>query len=89
MNNIALAVIDPDDNNRYILGIETDGRIYSSMKTASERERIRKSILNNRGWNLYRVWSVDYIKNPEKVLHEIINNINRHKTEIKSAGREI
>ena len=89
MNNIALAVIDPDNNNRYILGIETDGRIYSSMKTASERERIRKSILNNRGWSLYRVWSVDYIKNPEKVLHEIINNINRHKTEIKSAGREI
>ena len=89
MNNIALAVIDPDDDNHYILGIETDGRIYNSMKTASERERIRKAILSARGWNLYRIWSVDYMKNPEKVLHEIINNINRYKTEVKSAGREI
>ena len=84
MNNIALAVVDPEDDNHYILGIETDGKIYSSMKTTSERERIRKTILSNRGWNLYRIWSVDYMKNPEKVLHEIINNINRYKSEKKS-----
>ena len=89
MNNIALAVIDPEDNNHYILGIETDGKIYNSMKTASERERIRKTILTDRGWNLYRIWSVDYMKNPEKVMHEIISAITRYKNEVKSAGREI
>jgi len=89
-NNIALAVIDPEDRNHYILGIETDGYIYNSMKTVSERERIRNNILKNRGWNLYRVWSIDYIKNPESVLHDIINNINRiNFKEKNSAGREI
>lgn len=89
-NNIALAVIDPENQNHYILGIETDGYIYNSMKTVSERERIRNEILRNRGWNLYRVWSIDYIKNPESVLHDIINNINRiNFKEKNSAGREI
>ena len=81
MNNIPLAVIDPDDSNHYILGIETDGRIYNSMKTASERDRIRKNILEARGWNMYRIWSIDYIKNPEKVLHDIINSVSRFKKE--------
>ncbi|WP_337860451.1 DUF4011 domain-containing protein [Ferroplasma sp.] len=92
MNNIALAVIDPDDNNHYILGIETDGKIYNSMKTASERERIRKNILTARGWVLYRIWSIDYMKEPDKILHDIINLINRlksNKGEESSAGREI
>lgn len=92
-NNIALAVIDPENENHYILGIETDGHVYSSMKTASERERIRNQILKSRGWNLYRVWSVDYIKNPESVIHDIINNINKINfkklDEKNSAGREI
>jgi DNA polymerase III delta prime subunit len=92
MNNIALAVIDPEDENQYILGIETDGKIYNRMKTASERERIRKNILSARGWHLYRIWSIDYMKNPEKVLHDIINSISRlksNKMSEKSAGREI
>ncbi len=89
-NNIALAVIDPENQNHYILGIETDGDIYNSMKTVSERERIRNEILKSRGWNLYRVWSIDYIKSRESVLHDIINNINRiNFKEKNSAGREI
>jgi very-short-patch-repair endonuclease len=51
------------------------------MKTASERDRIRKNILEARGWNMYRIWSIDYIKNPEKVLHDIINSVSRFKKE--------
>jgi tetratricopeptide (TPR) repeat protein len=77
MNNIPLAIIDPDNPDHYIMGIETDGRIYYSMKTASERDRIRKTILSERGWNLYRIWSLDYMKNPDKVLHEILNAVSR------------
>ncbi|WMT53647.1 DUF4011 domain-containing protein [Ferroplasma acidiphilum] len=90
-NNIPLAIIDPDDQDHYILGIETDGKIYNSMKTASERERIRKKILTDRGWNLYRIWSIDYMKNPEKVLHDLINSVGRlgNGENAKSAGREI
>ncbi len=92
-NNIALAVIDPENENHYIMGIETDGNIYNSMKTVSERERIRNEILKGRGWSLYRVWSIDYIKNPESVLHDIVNNINRinfkNLNEKNSAGREL
>ncbi len=82
-NNIPLAVVDPGDENHYILGIETDGKIYNSMKTASERERIRKSILNDRKWNLFRVWSIDYVKNPERYVHNIVNTVNRLSTKIE------
>jgi superfamily I DNA and/or RNA helicase len=78
-NNIPLAIIDPDDQDHYILGIETDGKIYNGMKTASERERIRKKILEDRGWNLYRIWSIDYMKNPEKVFHDMVNMVSRLK----------
>ena len=76
-NNIPLAVMDPFDDNHYILGIETDGNIYAGMKTPTERERLRKKILEDRGWNFYRIWSIDYIKNRESVIRNIINTINR------------
>ncbi len=76
-NNIPLAVMDPFNDSHYILGIETDGNIYAGMKTPVERERLRKKILEDRGWNFYRIWSIDYIKNRESIIRNIINTINR------------
>ncbi|MEM0132664.1 AAA domain-containing protein [Acidiplasma sp.] len=89
-NNIPLGIIDPADKNHYILGIETDGDVYYRMKTPSERERIRNNVLSDRGWNIYRVWSLDYIKNRDAVIRNIINTVNRlSQINDESAGREI
>lgn len=59
---IDLAVKHPKLSGIYVLGIECDGAMYHSSKTARERDRLRQSLLESMGWKLYRIWSTDWIK---------------------------
>ena len=63
---IDMAVIDPDHDGKYILGIECDGEMYASARTVRERDRLRRTILESIGWNIYHIWSADWIKDPAK-----------------------
>jgi very-short-patch-repair endonuclease len=50
------------NNGRFAIGIECDGAMYHSARTARERDRLRQAVLENMGWKIYRVWSTDWIK---------------------------
>jgi very-short-patch-repair endonuclease len=50
-----LAVVDPEDPDRYLLGIECDGAMYHSSPVARDRDRLRQQILEGLGWNIYRI----------------------------------
>ena len=72
-----IAVIDPQDNGRYMLGIECDGESYHSSPVARDRERLRQQILEGLGWHIYRVWSTDWYRNrneSEKNLLKAVEN---------------
>ncbi len=56
----------------YCLGIECDGATYHSSKTARDRDRIRQSILEGLGWRICRVWSTDWIRNPDLQIQRIL-----------------
>ena len=74
---IDMAVKNPNDPSRYVIGIECDGPAYHSARTARDRDRLRRDVLKNMGWKLYRVWSTDWIKDPEaegKLLIEAVEN---------------
>ena len=62
---IDIAIEHPEIANEFVAGIECDGFSYASAKTARDRDRLRSSVLSNMGWNLYRVWSTEWYKNPE------------------------
>lgn len=61
---IDMAVLHPEYNGRFAIGIECDGASYHSARTARERDRLRQTILESMGWKFYRVWSTDWIKDP-------------------------
>ena len=61
---IDIAVVNPDVEGEYIAGIECDGLSYVQAKTARDRDHLRRTILQNMGWNLYRVWSTEWVRNP-------------------------
>ncbi|MDA3863134.1 MAG: DUF4011 domain-containing protein [Deltaproteobacteria bacterium] len=69
---IDLAVVDPEKPGRYILGIECDGATYHSSKCARDRDRIRQSVLESLGWNMYRIWSTDWWYNREKEVEKVV-----------------
>ncbi len=71
-----LAVLDPEEPGRYVLGIECDGANYASARSARDRDRLRPQVLANLGWNLHRIWSADWFHNPQaeqKRLTEILD----------------
>ena len=70
-----LAVVDHENPGRYLLGIECDGRSYASAKSATDRDRLRTQVLELFGWNIYRVWSTDWYRNPAQELQRLIEAI--------------
>lgn len=73
---IDLAVEHPNKTGTYIAGIECDGESYSAARTARERDHLRPQILKNMGWNMYRVWSTAWIKNPTDEQDKLLAFIN-------------
>ncbi len=47
----------------YVLAIECDGKNYKKSKNARDRDRLRQSVLENMGWQYYRIWSTDWFRN--------------------------
>ncbi|MFS0864333.1 AAA domain-containing protein [Fredinandcohnia sp. 179-A 10B2 NHS] len=72
---IDLAIVHPEDSSRYILGIECDGAMYHSSANAKERDVYRQKFLENRGWNIERIWSRNWWKNPTGEIERIDQKI--------------
>ncbi|MDR2338542.1 MAG: DUF4011 domain-containing protein [Deltaproteobacteria bacterium] len=82
---IDLAVRHPEHNGRFAIGIECDGRMYHSARTARERDRLRQTVLEDMGWKIYRIWSTDWFKDPVtagKKLTDAIEQAIKNYTEI-------
>jgi very-short-patch-repair endonuclease len=58
-------------SGRYILGIECDGRLYHSSKSARERDYHRQKYLESRGWRIHRIWSPNWWKNQQVEIQRI------------------
>ncbi|MBQ9437536.1 MAG: DUF4011 domain-containing protein, partial [Lachnospiraceae bacterium] len=59
---IDMGVRMPESSN-YVLAVECDGATYHSAKNARDRDSIRQRVLENMGWQFYRIWSTDWYKN--------------------------
>lgn len=61
---IDIGVKHPSYPLGYICGIECDGATYHSSKSARDRDRLREEVLSRLGWDLYRIWSTDWFRDP-------------------------
>jgi very-short-patch-repair endonuclease len=82
---IDLAVVDPEQPGRYLLGIECDGATYHSAKSVRDRDRLRQAVLENLGWTLHRIWSTDWFRNPEQELRRLEQAIKSARNERKAS----
>lgn len=86
---IDVGVIDPNDADNYLLGIVLDGECYKTSKTTRDREVAQISVLNGLGWNIHRVWTMDWYDNQRKELKKITNlleELENQKNEEDSGG---
>jgi very-short-patch-repair endonuclease len=79
-----LAVVDAERPGRYILGVECDGAAYHSARSARDRDRLRQAVLEGLNWDLHRVWSTDWFRNPARELDKLVEAIDKAKTRPQS-----
>ena len=79
--HVDIAVVDPYEPTKYLMGILLDGDGYKQTKNTRDREVAQISVLKNLGWVLYRVWTIDWWDKREKVLRKIINLLEQLKAE--------
>ncbi len=73
---IDIGVIHPDQPGQYLCGIECDGAAYHSHPIARDRDRIRQEILENRGWQIFRIWSTDWYRNRKLEIERLRTFLN-------------
>lgn len=86
---IDLAVVDPDQPGRYILGIECDGAKYHSARSARDRDRLRQKVLEGLNWRIHRIWSTDWYRHPEREIRRLIAAIEEAKLNAHTRKQEI
>lgn len=77
---VDIAVIDPRDPDRYLLGILLDGASYRAAKTARDREIGQIGVLRGLGWNVLRVWAMDWWDNSDKEIDRILKELEQLKS---------
>ena len=80
---IDLAIIDPANPSRYLLGILLDGAGYHASKTTRDRELAQISVLRGLGWRIHRIWSVDWWDNSGKECAKVLEILQQAAMEPK------
>jgi len=73
---VDIGIVDPKDPDSYVLGILCDGEKYYNGGTALDRTNIQTSVLKDLGWNISRVWVLDWWDNAQKELDRIQTEID-------------
>lgn len=68
---VDIGIVDPKNEKEYLLGILLDGRNNSRCSNARDRFVLQPSVLNGLGWNIIRIWTLDWLDNREHVLRNI------------------
>lgn len=59
-----------------VIILECDGETYHSARSIKERDRLREERLVALGWNIYRIWSIDWFHDPEREINRLITYLN-------------
>ena len=73
---VDVAIRDPRKSDGYILGVLLDGESYLYAPTCRDRNLVQPGTLEGLGWNLMRLWSVEYFDHPKDAVALIVSRVN-------------
>ncbi len=76
---IDIGVVSPEKDGTYCLGILLDGPVYAQSGTTTAREVSQMSMLKGFGWNIVRIWSLEWWENPDSVFEKLVAIIEESK----------
>ena len=80
-----IGIVDSENPGKYLLGILLDGENSKSIPTAKDRFVSIPGVLEGLGWKLMRIWVLEWVDEPNKVLDEIRLEVEKIKEERKKA----
>jgi hypothetical protein len=86
---VDIGIIDPENESEYLLAILVDSENYFKISTTNDRELLAPNVLKGLGWNVFRIWTLDWIKNKEKIIIEIKTQLEQIKNNVKIKEEEI
>lgn len=86
---VDIGIVDPENPERYLLGILCDGYNYVTSCTAHDRDITTPAVLSLLGWRTYNIWSVEWWDTPNLVLDGIVREIERVKAKNMDAFTEL
>lgn len=87
--HVDIAVVDPYFPTQYLMGILLDGDGYKKTSNTRDREISQIGVLNHLGWELHRVWAVDWWDNRKKQIRKLLNRLDELKTASEIKASEI
>jgi len=83
---IDIAVADPERPGRYVLGVELDGLSYANAQSARDRDRLRNAVLRDHGWQLHRIWAMDWLQRPAEQAQKLLQAIKDAQEVLRNEG---
>lgn len=69
-------IVITDKNHKPLLGLECDGATYHSSTDAKNRDYFRQKYLEDRGWNIHRIWSTNWWNNRSGEIDKVVKTLN-------------
>jgi len=85
---VDIAVINPYNQEEYLLGIMLDGESYRQSPNTRDREVAQVSVLNGLGWELHRIWTMDWWDNRDKEISKLMQFLGERKEEARRICRK-
>ena len=74
---IDIGVVNPDNPTSYVMAVICDGYNYAASRCARDREMIQMDVLHDLGWNVCRLWVMDWWTSKEATLKRLSAAIDK------------
>lgn len=77
---IDIGITHPQSTGTFILGVECDGAMYHSSRTARDRDRLRHEILEGLGWRIHHIWGTSWYRQRSseiEKLRDLLDNLSK------------
>ena len=72
---VDLAVVNEEKPEEYLLGILCQGESYRNAKSARDRDILQEMVLEGLGWNLLKVYPMDWMENSQQEVERILEKV--------------
>src|SRR5690606_24386228 len=73
---VDVGIVHPDSPHQYLLGVLIDGKYYFDAQTTNDRELVMPAVLKSLGWNIYRLWTVDWMERADNIVNDIVAQVD-------------